>query len=1151
MKTSLIRFFVTFTSLVVLGQGALADVTFTVTPSAISNTYVGNVTLQISGLTNGESVRIGKYFDANANGTVDAEDLLVQGFRLTDGQATVIGGVTNLNVPGDLDANGTNGAITSVWSFSASAIAQRMTAQYVYRFISPTDRFPTTNVLFNVTNSSYAQSISGTVLNGISPVPNSGILLFPGSGMQTAPVAGAVAGNSGNYSIKVAPGTYTLWAFKSNYLADASTAAVVTLGTGASLSTNLSLLQATQSISGRCVYAGTNFGLAGLLVVCQSTYGLLALGFTETNGNFNVPVNAGQWDISTDDSALAAYCSYLYRNTPRVDATTGSVANVAVTFRRANALFYGTVKDDQNQPLVGLRGYAYDDGDLYEGVGTTDQDGNYFIGVGAGNWWVEANQDDPGFLRYVFPETGGFISITNGQAIQLNVLALVATNHITGNVQINGTNIVGVGVNAYATINGTNYQTGFSHTDTNGNYSLNAANGTWNVGLRCSGDNDSLDNILGNGNYQCPDHQTAVVTNNNATNNFTVSSGPLQVTTTNLLNGTNGLFYSQQLAAVGGQPPYHWSLAPGSGSLPPNLSLATNGILSGIPVVTGTSNFSARVTDSASNTVDQSLSLTISVVPLQVATTTLPNAANGVYYSQQLAAFGGQPPYSWTLWSGSLPSGLDLATNGVISGTTTSEANYSFIVRLTDFYTNLREQALVLTVVASTNLPLMMLYSFSGGGDGGGPNGVMQGADGNFYGTTAYGGSYTNYYSQGLGTLFRMTPPGVLETLYSFSDIDGAYPNSPLAQRPDGSLYGTTEYGGEYMDRWGNTFGTVFRMTTNGAFASLHSFDGEDGAYPLAGLVRGADGDFYGTTAAGGEDYYLNDGTIFKITANDSLTSLCSFSGRNGIDPVSVLAQGRDGNFYGTTREGGWYNRGAIFKMTTNGTLSALYSFTGADGGYNPDAGLAPGADGDLYGTTEGGGTNYYGTVFKITTNGAFTSLHSFNGNDGANPVAGLMKGADGNFYGTTRYGGPYLRYGQSQGTVFKMTPGGALTTVYAFTGGNDGAFPNSTLVQGTDGNFYGTTEAGGAYDRGVVFRLSLGSVPAPVFQSVAKVGGTIVLTWSAVAGQTYQLQFKTSLDQLSWIDSGSAIVATNATVTAWDTPGPDPHRFYRVKVGP
>jgi uncharacterized repeat protein (TIGR03803 family) len=1154
MKTILLRFFVTFTSLVVLGQGAFAEVTFTVTPSAISNTDAGNITLQISGLTNGESVRIEKYLDANVNGTVDADDLLVLGFRLADGQARVIGGVTNLSFPGDLDGTGTNGAITSVWSFPASGIAQRMVGQYVFRLISPTDRFPATNVLFNVTNSPYAQSISGNVLAGASPVPNAGILLFPGFGMQGAPAAGVMADNAGHYSLKVASGAYTMWAFKSNYLADVSTAAVITLGAGASLSTNLYLLQATQAISGRCIYAGTNVSLPGLLTVCQSTNALLAIGFADTNGSFNIPVNAGQWEISTDDAALAAYFSYAFRNSPGVDTTTGSVANVSVTFRRGQAMFYGTVKDDRNQPLVGLDGYAEDDGNLYEGAGTTDQDGNYFIGVGAGNWRIAASQDDPDFSNYVFPQQGGYIGITNGQAIQLNVLALVATNHITGNVQVNGTNIVGVGVFADATIDGTNYQTGTSDTDANGNYTLNVANGTWNVGVRCSdGDRDSLDSILGSGNYQCPDSQTAVITNHNATNNFTVASGPLQVTTANLLNGTNGLFYNQQLAAVGGQPPYSWSLSPGSGSLPPDLSLAGNGVLSGIPVATGTSNFSARVTDSASNTMDQSLSLTIVVVPLQIATVSLPNAASGVFYNQQLAAFGGQPPYSWSLWSGSLTPGLSLATNGVISGTTTNLAYFFFTVRVSDFASSSMNQDLALTVVASTNLPLTTLYSF-GGSDGSNPNGLVQGTDGNFYGTTYRGGAYTNY-GDGLGTVFKTTPSGALTTLYSFGDIDGDGPVDGLVQGADGDFYGTTEYGGLYVSHWGDTFGTVFRITTNGTLTSLYSFSGGDGANPAAGLARGADGNFYGTTSAGGENYYLDDGTVFKIATDGSFTSLISLSGRNGNEPRGRLVQGLDGNFYGTTCAGGRYSwsRGTIFKMTTNGTLSTLYSFTGGSDGDYPVAGLVQGADGNFYGTTRYGGTNGSGTVFKIMTNGTFTSLYLFSGGaDGANPAAGLVRGADGNFYGTTESGGIYQgRWGETFGTAFEITPDGVLTTVYFFTGGNDGAYPNSTLVQGADGNFYGTTYSGGVYGNGVIYRLSLGSVPAPVFQSVTKIGGMIALTWSSVAGQTYQLQYKTDLDQLSWTDSGSPTVATVATVTAYDSPGPDPHRFYRVKVSP
>jgi uncharacterized repeat protein (TIGR03803 family) len=233
--------------------------------------------------------------------------------------------------------------------------------------------------------------------------------------------------------------------------------------------------------------------------------------------------------------------------------------------------------------------------------------------------------------------------------------------------------------------------------------------------------------------------------------------------------------------------------------------------------------------------------------------------------------------------------------------------------------------------------------------------------------------------------------------------------------------------------------------------------------------------------------------------------------------------------------------------MTTNDTLNTLYSFTGGSDGANPAAGLVQGADGNFYGTAEYGGTNDYGTVFKIMTNGTLSTLCSFTGgSDGANPAAGLVQGTDGNFYGTTEYGGA-----NGFGTVFKITSGGVLTMVYYFTGGSDGANPNSALMQGTDGNFYGTTLSGGAYGNGAIFRLSLVSPPAPRFQSATKAEGTIALTWSALAGQTYQLQFKTNLNQMSWNNLGSVITATNSTATALDYIGPDPQRFYRVKISP
>jgi uncharacterized repeat protein (TIGR03803 family) len=453
----------------------------------------------------------------------------------------------------------------------------------------------------------------------------------------------------------------------------------------------------------------------------------------------------------------------------------------------------------------------------------------------------------------------------------------------------------------------------------------------------------------------------------------------------------------------------------------------------------------------------------------------------------------------------------------------------------------------------STNGAYTSLYSFTGGNDGANPEaGLVEGRDGNFYGTTYGGGPY------GWGAVFKITTNGALTSLHVFgvdglSDADGAGPEAGLLQGSDGNFYGTTSFGGN-----GSDCGTVFKVSTNGLLTTLHSFTGgNDGAGSGAGLVQGSDGYLYGTTSGyiHGYDFYgdgsgikLGNGTVFKISTNGApttvysfpsgdssapnglvqgsdgslygttygdptglvdagsvfkistdgaLTTLCSFSetGDDGANPKANLVQASDGNFYGTTYYGGTVERGAVFKISTNGVLRRLYSFTGTNDGANPQAALVQGSDGNFYGTTEyGGPTNYpynasaaaygYGTVFKIGPNGALTTLHSFTGtNDGALPKAGLVQASDGNLYGTTSGGGTYggLSYGPSgspslgAGTVFKISTNGELTTLYSFTGGDDGGQPQAELVQGSDGYLYGTTFAGGTngWFYGTVFKIS------------------------------------------------------------------------------
>ena len=376
----------------------------------------------------------------------------------------------------------------------------------------------------------------------------------------------------------------------------------------------------------------------------------------------------------------------------------------------------------------------------------------------------------------------------------------------------------------------------------------------------------------------------------------------------------------------------------------------------------------------------------------------------------------------------------------------------------------------VLTAAAASAQTFTTLVNFDGSnGANPDPKALVQGADGNLYGTAQNGGANSS------GTVFRMTPLGALTTLYDFCALpgcaDGANPVPGLVLGNDGNFYGVTSGGGT------SRVGTVFKITQQGKLTTLNSLNPAIGSFPFARLVQGPDGTFYGTTPSGGNLLACSGfgcGTVFSITLGGTLSNLYSFCSQPGCSDGAVafdgLAFGRDGNLYGTTWQGGSANLGTVFKIA-GGSLTTLYSFCSLPGcadGNNPEW-LTLGKDGYFYGTTFGGGAQNFGTVFVITPVG-LTTLYSFCSQaacaDGAQPRAGLELAQNtGDFYGTTYLGGS-----NNLGSVFKITSG-QLTTLHSFNG-VDGEYPIGGILFLPSGVAYGTTAYGGTTTNGTAFAL-------------------------------------------------------------------------------
>ncbi len=381
---------------------------------------------------------------------------------------------------------------------------------------------------------------------------------------------------------------------------------------------------------------------------------------------------------------------------------------------------------------------------------------------------------------------------------------------------------------------------------------------------------------------------------------------------------------------------------------------------------------------------------------------------------------------------------------------------------------------MAVVAIAASAQTYTVVYTFQGGADGSRPqSGLVADGSGNLYGTTPFGGT------SNAGTVFKIDSAGNESILYAFTGgSDGAGPNGPLVRDSLGNLYGTTSAGGMVG------FGVAFKLDPTGNETVLHFFSANptDGRTPEAGLVMDTAGNLYGTTAAGGAMGY---GVVFKLDTAGNLTTLHSFDAYSGDGegPYAPLLRDSAGNLYGTTQHGGLNDAGTVFKIDAAGNETILHSFTGSDG-LAPEAPVILDTAGNLYGTTTQGGTGHAGTAFELEPSGSLTVMHNFkNSTDGAYPHGGLVLDSTANYYGAALRGNetpdPNCPGNSGCGVIYRLWHGGD-TVLYSLTGGAEGSAPYSTLVV-NKGSFYGTAELGGNTSGpcspsgcGVVFKLSM-----------------------------------------------------------------------------
>jgi len=463
----------------------------TLSGSSIAANSAENITINITGLNIGDTVRIDRVLDFNGNNSPDIAEPIVQSFLITDGKVNSFGEVTDPNIPGDEDGVA-DGQITTHLSLTTSPEIGQTAGNYLIRVSSPSGKFRPVQTTLTVTQPVYGQSVSGQILTtGSAPVPNALVILLKKNGNGNY-FASALADASGNYSLNAPVGSYMMLASQVGYVAPMLSSPSITLNAAQALTAqNLELTPATCAITGQLQDVSGTSSLKGVQLFFQSTNSNISLTTSDANGNFAVGTVPDQWNVSTSDASLTSLGYLSPKNFSPVTTTSGSMTTWNLKYPQVTALVYGTLKNNNSAPISGVFIYASTTDNAIGTSAKTDANGNYFLGVTGTSWQIAPDNQSPALVGYIPPNGQNVTPILNS-ATQLNFTAIQATSHLQGIVTNNGTPVSGVNIGVNSRSSNAWIST---TTDSNGYFDLDVSAGTWS--LQLSSDYANANNLVG------------------------------------------------------------------------------------------------------------------------------------------------------------------------------------------------------------------------------------------------------------------------------------------------------------------------------------------------------------------------------------------------------------------------------------------------------------------------------------------------------------------------------------------------------------------------------------------------------------------------------------------------------------------------------